>query len=223
MLVRFIQRIANSSVQDSLASEMRRRRFEIFRAHFDRLPKPVSILDVGGTMRFWQVMGLLPGDGLSITLLNVAPVPESRDGFISVEGDARSMPEFGDAQFDIVFSNSVIEHVGSFAQQGRMASEIQRIGRSYFVQTPNRYFPMEPHALFPGFQFLPLGLRVWMVRRFSMGWIGRIPDYEKAYARVASIELLSRRRLKRLFPNAEIRDERFAGLTKSFMVLGRWV
>jgi hypothetical protein len=167
-------------------------------------------------------MGLLPGDGLSITLLNLPPAPLAADHFTIVEGDARSMPQFADGQFDIVFSNSVIEHVGSFADQRKMASEVMRIGRSYFVQTPNRYFPMEPHALFPFFQFLPLSLRIWMVRRFPMGWLGRIPDPEKARARVGSIELLSRKNLRRLFPEADIRSENFAGLTKSFMVLGNW-
>lgn len=220
--MRSIKRIANSSKQNSLASQLRRKRFELFRERIDRLARPLSILDVGGTVRFWQVMGLLPGAELSITLLNLPPVGKGQDGFKILEGDARSMSQFGDLEFDVVFSNSVIEHVGSFADQRRMAEEVMRVGRSFFLQTPNRFFPMEPHALFPGFQFLPLALRVWLVRHFPMGWIGRIPEYEKAYARVASIELLSRGRISRLFPEAEIIPERFAGMTKSFMVLGGW-
>jgi hypothetical protein len=140
--------------------------------------------------------------------------------FSSVAGDARAMPEFADAEFDVVFSNSVIEHVGGLEDQRRMAEEIQRVGRRFFVQTPNRRFPIEPHTVFPLFQFLPLAARVSLVRRFQLGWIPRTPDARAARGRICSIRLLTRAEFGELFPGATIHRERVCGLTKSFVACG---
>jgi hypothetical protein len=127
------------------------------------------------------------------------------------------------SSFDVVFSNSVIEHLGPrFADQKRMADEIRRVGKRYFVQTPNRYFPLEPHFLTPGFQFYPLDLRVWLVSNFNVGWYKRIPDKAKARREVESISLLSRDGVRRLFPGGRIYAEKIAGLTKSFVAYGGW-
>ena len=102
----------------------------------------------------------------------------------------------------------MIEHVGGYTDQQRMAGEIRRVGRRYFVQTPNRYFPIEPHFLFPGFQFLPESAR----RRLWRLGMPRTP-YE-------AIELLDAAELRELFPDAVILRERAAGLTKSLIAAG---
>ena len=65
------------------------------------------------------------------------------------------MPEFTTGEFDVVFSNSVIEHVGDFDDQRRMADEVRRVGRRFFVQTPNRWFPLEVHTRLPFVHWLP--------------------------------------------------------------------
>ena len=85
-----------------------------------------SILDVGGRPEYWQMMmeGSDLGDRLDVTLLNVESQAVRHPDFCTVIGDARSMPEFADGKFDIVFSNSTIEHVGSFEDQRRMANEV---------------------------------------------------------------------------------------------------
>jgi hypothetical protein len=103
-----------------------------------------------------------------------------------------------------------------------MANEIKRVGKRYFVQTPNRHFPLEPHFLVPGFQFMPLKLRAWLVSHFDVGWYRRIPDRAKARAEVESISLLTHRDLRRLFPEARIYRERLMGLTKSFVAYYGW-
>jgi ubiquinone/menaquinone biosynthesis C-methylase UbiE len=88
---------------------------------------------------------------VDITLLNPELSESAPSNFTAFVGDGRSMPQFEDHQFDIVFSNSTIEHVGSIDDQRAMAREIVRVGRKYYVQTPNRYFPIEPHFVFPFF------------------------------------------------------------------------
>ena len=217
-----LKRLADNTEDESLATSLRRKRFAVFLQLMSSVEKPLRLLDVGGTQRFWETMQFAEERGISITLLNIVPVPISRPNFESVVGDARNMRQYGDREFDVVFSNSVIEHVGSFENQERMAKEIQRVGQRYFVQTPNKYFPLEPHFLLPFFQFLPVSLRAWMLSRSDIGWWKRIPDYPAAKAEIESIQLLTRRKLQHLFPDAVLADERVLGLVKSFVVYNGW-
>jgi hypothetical protein len=193
----------------------------LFHTLLDRLPRPVRLLDVGGTQFFWEMMGFRGGQGLEVTLLNLAP-GWVRPGFRSVVGDARDMRQFADGEFDVVFSNSVIEHVGQPDAQRQMASEIKRVGKRYFVQTPNRNFPLEPHFFFPGFQFLPLPTRIWLLQHFDLGWYKKMPDYTAARNEVETIRLLARREVEQLFPEGILYNERFAGLTVSFVIYAGW-
>jgi SAM-dependent methyltransferase len=125
--------------------------------------------------------------------------------------DGTSLP-FDDGEFPVVFSNSVIEHVPKDLQPA-FAREIRRVGQRYFVQTPNRYFPIEPHYQMPFFQFLPERVQRAINRRFSLGWRER-GHWEE-------VNLLSARDLRGLFPDGEIHRERLIGLTKSLMVVRR--
>lgn len=164
-------------------------------------------------------MGLAGESGIAVTLLNLGEISVSHSNVSSVIGDARSMPQFGDGEFDFVFCNSVIEHVGGDSDVLAMAKEIRRVGRRYYVQTPNRYFPIEPHFLFPFFQFLPLRARVLLLRRFNLGWMKRRSDAAAAEKAVRSINLLSKKQMKALFPDARIVEERLFGLTKSILCM----
>ena len=130
-----------------------------------------------------------------------------------LQADGTQMP-FGDGEFDVVFSNSVIEHVPK-RLQGRFADEVRRVGSRYYVQTPYRYFPIEPHYQLPLFQFLPKRVQRALNGRFTLGWQER-GQWEE-------ITLLSVKELKRLFPDAEIHRERVFGLTKSLMAVRRTV
>jgi SAM-dependent methyltransferase len=215
------KKIADMREADSLITQLRRRRFVLFRTLLDSLPRPVRLLDVGGTQFFWEMMGFRGDQGLEVTMLNLMP-SWTRPGFRSVVGDARNMHQFADQEFDVVFSNSVIEHVGEPQAQQQVASEIKRVGKRYFVQTPNRHFPLEPHFFFPGFQFLPLAARIWLVQHFDLGWYKKIPNYVAARQEVETIRLLSRRDVTRLFPEGTLYNERFAGLTVSFVIYAGW-
>ena len=218
-----LKRLGDNSNPGSLATRMRRRRFAFFLSLLDTVKRPVRILDVGGTQQFWDVMGHEKLEEVRITLLNRLPAQSLAPAFEAVSGDARDLGRYETGSFDVVFSNSVIEHLGpSFADQRRMANEIRRVGRRYFVQTPNRYFVLEPHFLVPGFQFMPLAARTWLVSHFDVGWYRRIPDRAAARREVESVALLTARQLKELFPEARIYREKLLGMTKSFVAYHGW-
>lgn len=211
-------RFADNTSSTSVATRLRRQRFQILLDMLGDSPR-VTILDIGGRPAYWEMMAEGTGlaDRLHITLLNIEDNQSEHPHFTTLVGDGRAMPQFADGQFDIVFSNSTIEHVGEFADQQRMANEVRRVGRKYYVQTPNRYFPIEPHFVFPFFQFLPLATRAWLLQRFNLGWMPRQSSREAALNEVRSIRLLSRAEMQKLFPDANIFEERYLGMVKSFV------
>lgn len=217
-----VRTLADNSRPDSLATSMRRKRFALFLSLLRSVEGHVEILDIGGTQQFWDIMLGEDATGMRVTLLNVAHQRVSSSAFVSAVGDARNLERIRDGEFDVVFSNSVIEHVGTYADQARMADEVRRVGKRYFVQTPNRRFPIEPHFLFPFFQYLPVPARAWMLSSFDIGWYRRIPDRVAARREVESIQLLTRSQFAKLFPDAIIYEERLLGLTKSFVAFHGW-
>jgi len=218
--LRILHALRDPASRFSIAHRMRTRRFGLFRDLIAPLPRPIRILDVGGTEGFWERMGFLDEPGVELTIVNLDAPPARHPHVRTRSGDACALPMFADGSFDVVFSNSVLEHVGDFERQRAMAREIQRIGRRYFVQTPSRHFPIEPHFMFPWFQFMPLRIQVWLLMHLSLTFGGRIADRAKAEATARSVTLLDERRFVSLFPEAELFRERFAGLTKSFVAFG---
>ena len=216
-----LKRIADNRDQGSLAVQFRRKRFAFFQSLLSHLERPVRILDVGGTETYWKMMELNTGDQVFISLLNLSQNEVSLPNVTSIAGDARAI-KAKDASFDVVFSNSVIEHVGIYQDQIQMAKEVRRVGKRYFVQTPNKYFPLEPHFLFPLFQFLPINIRVLLLQNFRLGWFSKTPDKAKAREIVESIRLLDKREFISLFPNAELYEEKIFGMAKSFVAYGGW-
>ena len=178
-----------------------------------------NILDVGGSSDFWKDINT--EKKLNITILNIDKnvhenIKVKNITFSHKVGDCRKMNYFKDKSFDAVFSNSVIEHVGTFEDQKMMATEVIRVSNFYFVQTPNLYFPIEPHYLFPFFQFFPLFLKVYLVKNFNLGWIKKENNTEDALNTINSIRLLNYKEMNLLFPKSYIYREKFLGLTKSF-------
>jgi hypothetical protein len=214
-----LRRLADHRRPDSLAARWRQRRFARFLALVAPLARPVRILDVGGDEGFWRSMGYSPAWGFELTILNLAATPATLPHTRIVAGDARAMPEFEDRSFDVVFSNSVIEHLFTYEAQQAMAREVRRVGQRYWVQTPNRYFPIEPHFLFPFFQFLPRGARVWIASRWTAGWYSAPGDAVLAGRRVDEIRLLTTSQLRALFPLARIEREQVGPLAKSLIAL----
>ncbi|WP_243902997.1 methyltransferase domain-containing protein [Aetokthonos hydrillicola] len=190
------------------------------------LPTPIKLLDIGGTVDFWETAGFLNSNSTNIELtlinLSLAHMGSVNPTIKQVVGDAKNMKMFQDKEFDVVFSNSVIEHVGDYHNQQKMANEVMRVGKKYFIQTPNIFFPIEPHFVFPFFQFLPLWLRVSLVSHFDLGWKQKATNKQQARDIVTEIRLLSKREFMNLFPGSNLYEEKFLGLTKSFVVYGGW-
>jgi hypothetical protein len=202
------------------SKEMRTRRFRRFEELADRFSWPLRILDVGGTNEYWEMCGWAGRPEIHITAVNLAGEEKRHENIDIVAGDATDLGQYGDGSFDIAFSNSVIEHLFTRENQVKMAREMVRVGRAYYCQTPNYWFPMEPHFHFPGWQWLPVPLRVAILRRRDCGFRPRTPDREAALESVREIRLIGRRELRRLFPEAELVAERFLGLTKSWTAIG---
>jgi hypothetical protein len=199
---------------------MRDRRFARFARLVEPLPRPLRIVDLGGTSTFWERRGWAGRSDAHVTLVNLEREERRHANLEPVEGDATDLSAFGDLSFDVAFSNSVIEHLVDFERQAAMAREVRRVARAYWVQTPNFWFPVEPHFLFPGWQWLPEGVRVALVRRRAWGWRGPCPDPAEARRLVREIRLLRRSEIARLFPGARILPERFCGLVKSWVAVG---
>lgn len=210
------QQIANNQVENSLSHQMRTKRFAFFNSCLAQVPKPLTILDIGGTMAFWKAMQFNE-EGVNIILLNLEPAEPVEPPFTAMQGDATALTQFADQSIDIVFSNSVIEHLFTWENQQKMAAEVLRVGKHHFIQTPNYWFPIEPHWVFPFFQYLPKALRCYMTQHFALGHIGKIPNRELAKAQVEEIQLLTQSALKQLFPSASLYKEKYAGLNKSFI------
>jgi hypothetical protein len=215
-------RFADFRNPDSLSSRMRRARlahfFEIVQSSPTR--KPLRVLDVGGTEHFWSSTWNEDCEGLTVTLLNLGKEQiRSKLPIASVAGDARDLSEFRAGEFDFCFSNSVIEHVGTLADQKKMADEVRRVAKGYFVQTPNRFFPIEPHFHVPGWAQLPVWLRTGLHQRMDLGWMPAEPDYLKARAAVEGCRLISLREFRLLFPDGQIRLERVGPFLKSMIAV----
>ena len=215
--------LADSDKASSFANRLRAKRFLKFEALTTNLPRPFRILDVGGTNAFWENRGWHQRTDVEILTVNLVAEEQKHANIKPLTGDATHLEQFGDASIDVVFSNSVIEHLFTFENQRRMASEIQRVGKAYWVQTPNFWFPMEPHFHFIGWQWLPVSMRAWLLQRRSFGWRGPCPNPIGARRLVEEIRLLTRNELQVLFPNATMEAEQFCGFVKSWTAVGGFI
>jgi Methyltransferase domain len=182
-------------------------------------PDVQEIADIGGTRKYWREQP----PNVRVTILNTHVYEQPSVGerqFRFIVGDARAIPLRG-GTFDVAFSNSVIEHVGSFADQARFAEELRRLSDRIWCQTPNRWFVLEPHMIALIVHWLPRNMQTpTLVRWLSLwGWTAR-PSRESISAELSSIRLLSRREFSALFPDCRIETERFLGvLAKSFIAV----
>lgn len=203
----------------TIALKARRKRFSILLSKIENLKKPVKILDIGGTVKFWEDMNFTPGIDYYITLLNLTFPSSESSNYTKIIGSATDLKQFKDQSFDVVFSNSVIEHLFSWDNQMKMANEIKRVAKNYFIQTPNYYFPLEPHFNTIGFQYLSRALKIKLLTNIDLGHYTGLRNYNDAANVIDEIKLLRKKQMKKLFSEAEIHCEKMFGLNKSIIAI----
>jgi len=200
----------------------RRGRFKRFLPMLERAAaggKTVRILDVGGAPGFWMSEEDLWGHlSLDITMVNIGAHAEDRPPYKLRPGDACNLSEYPDMSFDLVHSNSVIEHVGHWREMRAMAREVRRLAPHYWVQTPNFWFPYEPHYKSLFLHWYPEDIRAKMLLRKKRGWI-EADTFDKAMTEVQDLCLVSARQMAELFPDARIERERVGPFTKSLIAV----
>lgn len=175
----------------------------------------LRILDLGGHPGL-SIFENFP-HSCEVVYLNIYEESKFRDSLFNnqtyVQGDARKIP-FPTSHFDIVYSNSLIEHVGELEEQAKVAHEIMRVGRGYWIQTPYKHFPIEHHYNFPFFQYASKKIKLWIYYNWSYSYHKKNSlDYEE-------IHLLNIRQVKNLFPNAsQFYLEKLGPLTKSIVAI----
>jgi len=209
------------SIYRELFKIWRAKRFQLF-VSVMQPGKTTRVLDVGGYPGTWTVF---PPRAQSITCLNVHPIDwetsRSPQHKISVAlGDARDMSNINDKEYSIVFSNSVIEHVGDWNDQQEFAREVRRVGKSLWVQTPARECPLEPHYLVPFMHWLPRQLQKRLIRWCSIYGLIQRPSPAEVEEMVESIRLLTKGEMQALFPDCEVLVEKlFFLIPKSYIAV----
>lgn len=218
--------VTNYESPGSFVSRLRRRRarklYEMIGViHHEK--GRVDILDVGGTRSYWNIFPheMFENLNVHVTLLNRPGEGGDTDDkhFSWREGDGCEMSMYMPGDFDLVHSNSVIEHVGDWGRMMQFANEVRRLGAKYFVQTPNFWFPIEPHFLTPFFHWLPEPVRVRMLMITSLGHYEKATTVDEAVRAVQSARLLNKRMMKVLFQDGQIQIERILFLPKSIIAI----
>lgn len=189
---------------------------------FNRLinPKPTDILiDVGGYPGEWTYLPQIPK---RIDCLNIHPIGWSEESapnhhITTVVGNGCAL-DYPDNHYDILYSNSVIEHVGEWERQCDFASEVRRVGKKIWIQTPAFSCPIEPHFFALFVHWLPIRVRrIWVRWLTPWGWLNR-PSQKEADRLVYEIHLLTKRQVRELFPDCKILTEKLLWiLPKSYI------
>ena len=214
--------LVNHHKKNSFVNQFRQKRFELLKNGIEKLIQKdhFKILDIGGDIQYWKNIGW-QHPACKIHLLNLyeSKVPENETHqFSSSVGNGLSL-EYKKGEVDLIFSNSVIEHVGSYENQQIFAGEVRRVSDKYIVQTPSIWFPLEPHSLIPLFQFLPHPIRALLIMTFNINYFPKAKTYKAAIIVSHSTLMFTHKRFKQLFPEAEMQVERFLGIPKSYTAI----
>lgn len=212
------------SIFSKLSHISRQRKLELF----NRTMKPsgqIKVLDIGAEInpdgdRGLQLTDSYPWkNNLSAVNLSSEHISMIKQYYPEIEatvGDACKSP-WPDKYFDVIYSNTVIEHVGDFTKQKKMASEITRVGKRWFVTTPNRWYPFEFHLRLPFVTWLPGN---------SYLKVGKLVSYNHVKKRYSfginqnGLRLLSAKEMRRFFPTSKIIKQRITFMAETLIAIG---
>lgn len=182
----------------------------------------MRMLDVGGYPWGWldkdPVVKSI--DCLNIHKVNWDPASSPAHNIRMLQGDACNMSDIKTGEYDIVFSNSVIEHVGSWEKQQAFAKEVRRVGKKLWIQTPAWECPIEPHYLAPFVHWLPKSLQKKLIRHFTLYGLIQKPSNQEIDSLVEEIRLLRLKEFQSLFPDGNILNEKLIFfLKKSYIYI----
>jgi len=177
-----------------------------------------TILDVGGTPYNWNIINVKNKNRVTLLNLNIPKGIKDKNGFNFVVGDGRNI-KYEDNFFDIVFSNSLIEHLFNYDNQKIFAKEIGRVSKKLWVQTPNKYFFIEPHLLGIFIHWFSKKIQKKVIRYFTLWGLIVKPSKKRIEDFLNEVRLLSYKEFKDLFPDCKIYKEKFMGFSKSFIAI----
>ena len=222
IITRLTKRLTNYDSPQSIGSKLRAKRIAPLLSIISAVSKEfgrADIIDIGGTDKYWGIIPqeFLENKQVKITIVNLpgAQMPDDYGPFKFVHADGTALTEFSDNSFHIAHSNSVVEHVGDWDRMVRFAREFKRVAPKYFIQTPNYWFPIEPHCMTPFYHWLPKPMRIWLTLNFSLGHWSKANSVDEAIRKVESARLLNRKMFHELFSDADILTERMFLLPKS--------
>ncbi|MCH4090587.1 class I SAM-dependent methyltransferase [Acetobacter sp.] len=177
-----------------------------------------SIIDLGGTPEYWSSLAfLIKEKKINVTIVNLKKFTSEEKWISCIQKDATNLKEFSDNSFDLVHSNSTVEHLGSWKKMKDFASETRRLAPSYYIQTPNFWFPYEFHTRLIGFHWLPKSCRIKILMKRANGYYPRANTVAEAMSIIKDAHSLTYKEMNSLFPDSKIIGERFCGLNKSWI------
>ena len=194
-------------------------RSRIFRRYIANLPRPLSIIDLGGASDMWKRWGVTELDQLHLTLVNNHHIDKSHQEEAPFGSYIQKQTE------DVLtLSPSFLRgfDLTSREAQLRLAAAIMQSGRPYFIQVPNKKSlvdPHFPHPFAPFFASFPMRLRAALLTLHSLGSGNRSPNYQEALKRMRFYTPIGATDLKDIFPEAEIEIERIFGMPISLIAI----
>ena len=216
----YYQHSGSVPLASRLSLRTRRRMFRLFLDEFNPDPH-TTVLDVGVTSdsafpesNFFEQLYPHPENIVAVGTEDGRHLTGQYPGLRYQRIEAGAPLPFPDRHFDVVFSNAVIEHVGSRDAQAVFLREVARVGRGFFVTTPNRWFPIEHHTGVPLLHYLPpRSHRALLARTRYRYWASE--DH---------LNILAARALADMCPagwNVRIKRVRTLGLTSNLVAVGR--
>lgn len=205
-----------------------KKRLELFYGFLKKFNrKPIRIIDLGGTVTFWKNWAISDDGSLQITLINNHHIDKEAVGYDNslkyiqeIIKDATTLNVDDYKNYDVIFSNSMIEHLESWDMQKKICQEIENSGISYFIQIPNKKSiidPHFPHLLVPFFAMYPKKLQAYLLTIHGFNG-GRSMSYPDSIVRMGYYNPIDERMLRKLLPGGNLVPESFLGMSASLIM-----